>query len=69
MATQDAPIQSGSDDADDAGRIDGIIEQCRVDLSVAENPDPAAMLRQRLDQAGVVVTDAEFDTALARLTS
>ncbi len=67
MTTQDAPIQSGSDDADDAGRLDGIVEQCRVDLALGENPAPVSMLRQRLDQSGIVVTDTRFDALLARL--
>jgi hypothetical protein len=67
MTTQDTPIEHGFDDADDAARADGIVAQCRADLALGTTESPTDMLRLRLDQAGVVVTDAEFDALLDRL--
>lgn len=57
----------GHNDASDSDKIDGIVEQVRADLGQGHILDITEALRQRLSDAGMVVTDAEFDALLKRL--
>jgi hypothetical protein len=68
MATQDGPVQSGSDDANDTERIDGLVDQIRSDRALGTGQDSERELRDRLVEIGVTVDDAEFAAILERVT-
>jgi hypothetical protein len=53
MATQDFPIQHGSDDATDEQKIAGLVQQTRADYLQGVATDVAAHLQQRLIDAGI----------------
>lgn len=67
MDTQRFPEQDGSLDATDEQRREGLIEQIQADIADGHVSDPAQMLRERLDESGIVVSDEEFLELLARL--
>jgi superfamily II helicase len=54
------PVEDGALEATDDERIDGIVEQVRADILVGTQSDVESLLRQRLDDAAVVVTDDQF---------
>lgn len=56
-----------SETASDDDKTDGIIEQTKGDIGQGNVSDIPDALRQRLTDAGITVTDAEFDELLARL--
>ena len=56
-----------SDAANDTDKIDGIIEQTKGDIDQGNVSDIPDALRQRLADAGITVTEKEFDELLARL--
>jgi hypothetical protein len=62
------PVEDGSDDADENSRIDGIVEQVRQDIAIGNADDATALLRQRLDNAGIGFTEAELERLTARVS-
>ncbi len=56
-----------SETASDGDKTDGIIEQTKGDIGQGNVSDIPDALRQRLTDAGITVTDAEFGELLARL--
>ncbi|MGR2752409.1 hypothetical protein [Agromyces arachidis] len=63
--TQDAPIEDGATDASRSERIRGILVQVREDVRMGHAPDEAALLRQRLADAGISVSDDEIERYVA----
>ncbi|MEO7006784.1 MAG: hypothetical protein ABI275_04420 [Terrimesophilobacter sp.] len=61
------PVQDGALGATDAERIAGIIEQICADLVLGMQFDAEGLLRQRLDDAAVVVSDDQFVALLAQI--
>jgi hypothetical protein len=64
MTTQNSPIEDGHDDATTGDKLAGLVEQVRADYQLGTTTDAAAMLRQRLTDAGYALGDAEFATLL-----
>lgn len=64
--TMEQPIEDGHDDATDTARIEGIIEQTRGDVALNHADDFYAVLRQRLSDAGIDVSDDELDRIVKR---
>ncbi len=56
-----------SETASDGDKTDGIIEQTKGDIGQGNVSDIPDALRQRLSDAGLTVTEKEFDELLARL--
>jgi len=67
MDNQTQPIEDGHDDAGTGEKIEGLLEQSRQDIAQGHIDDPADVLRQRLHDAGVTVSDEEFDALVSRL--
>lgn len=61
------PVEDGSRDAGQGERIDGIVEQVRQDRALGNSGDDQAMLRQRLGDAGIRVSEAELKDLAARV--
>lgn len=61
-------VEDGGGDASEGARVDGIVEQVRRDLELGNADDASAVLRERLDQAGIRYSDAEL-AALAERAS
>ena len=66
--TQDTPIEAGHDDATARERLAGILAQVRADLELGHSNDPRDLLTQRLHDAGIELSAADFDDALASLS-
>jgi hypothetical protein len=58
--TQDEPIMDGSTEATDESKVAGIVEQVRADVQLRSSEDTERLLRQRLDEAGLQVSDEEI---------
>jgi hypothetical protein len=58
--TQDEPIMDGSTEAEDDQKVRGIVDQLAADLQLRPQEDSERLLRQRLDDAGIVLDDAEI---------
>lgn len=67
MDTPTEPIEDGHDDADVGEKIAGILEQTRQDLAQQQLEDVDDVLRQRLADAGITVTDDEFAKLASQL--
>ena len=50
----------GSTEAGDDVKVAGIVEQLRADMQLRPQEDSERLLRQRLDDAGIVLDDAEI---------
>ena len=61
------PVEDGALEATDAERIAGIVEQVRADLVLGMQFDGEGLLRRRLDDAAVVVSDDQFVALLAQV--
>ncbi|MEO6504680.1 MAG: hypothetical protein ABIW36_04095 [Terrimesophilobacter sp.] len=61
------PVEDGALEATDAERIAGIVEQVRADLVLGMQFDAEGLLRRRLDDAAVVVSDDQFVALLAQV--
>ena len=61
------PVEDGHNEANDNDKLDGIVEQMRGDMGQGNVLDIPDVLRQRLADAGITVTDEEFDALVARL--
>jgi hypothetical protein len=58
---QSEPIEDGSEDASRDAKVDGIVDQVKSDAQLGNVDDIDRVLRERLDEAGISVDDAEFD--------
>ena len=67
MDIRTQPIEDGHDDADVAEKIAGLLEQTRQDLAQNHVDDVDDVLRQRLADAKIEVTDDEFEKLAAQL--
>jgi hypothetical protein len=67
MDNQTQPIEDGHDDAGTGEKIEGLLEQTRQDITQGHIDDPAEVLRQRLNDGGLTVSDEEFDALVRRL--
>jgi len=65
--TQDQPLQD-SNNASDADRLSGIIGQVKADISLGNDGDSRILLEQRLHDAGIELSPAEFELTLAEVT-
>lgn len=65
--TQNEPMQDGNH-ATNAERLAGIIGQVRADLSLGNGGDARILLEQRLHDAGIELSPAEFDLTLSSIT-
>lgn len=50
----------GSTEAGDDVKVAGIVEQLRADMQLRPQEDSERLLRERLDDAGIVLDDAEI---------
>lgn len=66
--TQDTPIEAGHDAATDNQRLAGILAQVRADLQLGHSNDARELLTQRLHDAAIELSEADFDSALAALS-
>lgn len=64
--TQDAPIEDGALEATRTEQIRGILEQVREDVRLGHGHDEAELLRQRLHDAGIAVSEDEFARFIER---
>lgn len=64
MTEMNTPIERGSDDADRAAKIAGILEQTRADELMGHTGDVGQALDQRLADAGISLDDDERDRLL-----
>lgn len=64
--TQDAPIEDGATEATRTEQIRGILEQVREDVRLGHAHDEAELLRQRLADAGIAVSEDEFERFVER---
>jgi hypothetical protein len=58
--TQDEPIMNGSTEAGDDQKVRGIVEQLTADMQLLPHEDGEKLLRQRLQDAGITLDDAEI---------
>jgi hypothetical protein len=49
-------------------KLDGLVDQMRADISQGHVDDVAEVLHQRLADAGIDLSDDEFDQLLSRLS-
>jgi hypothetical protein len=63
--TQDAPIEDGATEATRSEQIRGILVQVREDVKMGHAHDEAELLRQRLADAGISVSDDEIERYVA----
>ncbi|MFB2555432.1 hypothetical protein [Herbiconiux liangxiaofengii] len=62
---QNEPTMAGSDDASVTQKVEGIIAQVKADSPDASEAELETQLRQRLDDSGLELDDAEI-SRLAR---
>jgi hypothetical protein len=62
---QNEPIEDGANDASRSEQIRGILVQVREDVKMGHAHDEAALLRQRLSDAGISVSDDEIERYVA----
>lgn len=58
---QDAPIEDGATEASRSEQIRGILVQVREDVKMGHAHDEEALLRQRLADAGISISDDEIE--------
>lgn len=56
----DGPMQEGATEATREEKIRGILAQVQEDLKHGHADDRGQLLRQRLDEAGIEVTESEL---------
>jgi hypothetical protein len=61
------PQQEGALDASVNEKMDGLVEQIRADIARGDAEDAASILRQRLGDSGIQVTEEEFRALLTRI--
>ena len=62
---QDTPVEDGHDDASNADKLAGLVEQMRQDVAMGNVTDVEDALRQRLDDTGLDLDEQEFAALLA----
>ena len=62
--TQDAPIEDGANEATRAEQIRGILDQVREDVRLGHAHDQSELLRQRLSEAGIAVSEDELEAGV-----
>ncbi|MGH1547791.1 hypothetical protein ACRAWB_00855 [Leifsonia poae] len=67
--TQDEPIMHGSTEATDESKVAGIVEQVRADVQLRRQEDAEQLLRQRLGEAGLQVSDEEISRLVTDIQS
>ncbi|MFF2052826.1 hypothetical protein ACFVU2_14585 [Leifsonia sp. NPDC058194] len=67
--TQDEPVMDGSNEAGTAEKVAGIVEQIRADMQLRPREDSEKVLRQRLEDAGLHLDDAEISRIAAEVQS
>jgi hypothetical protein len=65
--TQDEPIMHGSTEASDESKVAGIVEQVRADVQLRDSEEPEPLLRERLDQVGIALTDERVAELVAEI--
>ena len=65
--TQNEPMQDGNHATNDE-RLSGIIGQVSADISLGHVGDARTLLEQRLHDAGIELTPAEFELTLAEVS-
>jgi len=63
--TQNSPIEDGANDALESEQIDGIVGQVRGDVAIGNEGDVEQLLRERLSDAQISVSDEQFSELLA----
>ena len=66
--TQDQPMQD-SNKASNSDRLTGIIGQVKADIALGNDGDTRVLLEQRLHDAGVELSPAEFELTLAEVAN
>ncbi|MRG59901.1 hypothetical protein GE115_08465 [Agromyces sp. CFH 90414] len=56
----DAPVEDGSNEATREEQIRGILAQVREDVRMGHAHDEEALLRQRLDEAGIPIAEEDL---------
>jgi len=69
MSDDAFPIEDGHDDATDEARLDGMVEQVRADYLLGSSDDALGMLRLRLADAGITVTDEKLTELAVRVSA
>lgn len=64
--TQDGPVEAGATEATRTEQIRGILEQVREDVRLGHAHDEGELLRQRLDDAGIAVSEDELEQFVDR---
>lgn len=59
----------GSNDAETDEKVAGIVEQMRADMQLRPREESEKLLRQRLDDAGIRLDDAEISRIAADVQS
>ncbi|WP_411698379.1 hypothetical protein [Conyzicola sp.] len=65
--TQNEPMQD-SNNASNSDRLAGIIGQVKADISLNHDGDTRVLLEQRLHDAGIELSPAEFELTLAEVS-
>ena len=65
MDTHNEPIQDGHDDASDAQKLEGVIEQVRSDVVLGHVDDVRKMVRQRLEDTGLPASENDVDAVVS----
>ena len=60
-------MEDGHDDASNADKLAGLVEQMRQDVAAGNVSDVEDALRQRLDDTGVELGEQEFAAVLASI--
>jgi hypothetical protein len=60
-------VEDGAREATDEERLAGILDQVRGDVALGHEGDAVQLLRQRLDDTGVVVSDEQFEALLLQV--
>jgi hypothetical protein len=68
MATQDSPIQDGSDDASLEQKLAGLVAQTRADYLQGVTTDVAAHLQQRLIDSGIELSQERIEQLALKVT-
>ena len=65
---QNTPVQDGHDEATQAQAAQGIVEQVRADIAMGHTGEaPSALIRERLQQAGITADDDQIMELVERL--
>ena len=67
MDAQGTPMEDGHDDASNADKLAGLVEQMRQDVAAGNVTDVEDALRQRLDDAGIDLDAQEYAALLASI--